>query len=211
MAPPFEVKYLQVERLRKVAVKNLDVKTLSVKIVSMAKAAERDHVDRFLESTWLEEIPNLDLAVEGIVDRMNGLVRRFKRSLTNTLADHGLSYEEWEVLGALRRSGPPFRRSAGQLAQISELSSGAMTNRLDGLEKTGLVKRLPDPNDRRGVLVELTKAGQKAWQESTGAEAAREALIAAALNEREKEQLNGLLRRLMLEFERLESKASDGP
>jgi DNA-binding MarR family transcriptional regulator len=70
------------------------------------------------------------------------------------------------------------------------------------------VKRLADPDDRRGVLVELTKAGQKAWLESTGAEAAREALIAAALTDREKEQLNSLLRRLMLEFERREGTRS---
>ena len=174
----------------------------------MKKTEERDHVDRWLESAWLEEIPNLDFAVEGIVDRMNGLSRRFKRSLNETLAEHGLSWEEWEVLGALRRAGPPFRRSAGELAKISELSSGAMTNRLDRLEQANLVKRLSDPNDRRGVLVELTKAGQKAWLESTGAEAAREALIAAALSDGEKEQLNTLLRRLMLEFERREGKRS---
>ena len=175
----------------------------------MKKTQERDHVDRFLESTWLEEIPNLDFAVEGIVDRMNGLSRRFRRSLNDTLAEHGLTWEEWEVLGALRRAGPPFRRSAGELAEISELSSGAMTNRLDRLEKAGLVKRLADPTDRRGVLVELTKAGQRAWLDSTGAEAAREALIAAALTDREKEQLNTLLRRLMLEFERREEKSSE--
>jgi DNA-binding MarR family transcriptional regulator len=165
------------------------------------KTEERDHVDRFLESTWLEEIPNLDLEVEGIVDRINGLARRFKKTLKDTLAEHGLTYTEWEVLGALRRAGPPFSRSAGKLAEISELSSGAMTSRLDKLEKSGLVKRLPDPDDRRGVLVKLTKAGHKAWEESTGSEAAREALIAGALNKREKEQLNSLLRRLMLEFE----------
>jgi DNA-binding MarR family transcriptional regulator len=176
--------------------------------MTMKKTEERDHVDRWLENAWLEEIPNLDFVVEGIVDRMNGLSRRFKRSLKETLAEHGLSWEEWEVLGALRRAGPPFQRSAGELAEISELSSGAMTNRLDRLEKAGLVKRLSDPNDRRGVLVELTRAGQKAWLESTGAEAAREALIAAALTDREKEHLNTLLRRLMLEFERREGKRS---
>jgi DNA-binding MarR family transcriptional regulator len=158
-------------------------------------------VDRFLESAWLEEIPNLDYEVEGIVDRINGLSRRFKKSLTDTLAEYGLGYVEWEVLGSLRRAGPPFRRSAGELSERAELSSGAMTNRLDRLEKSGLVKRIPDPNDRRGVLVEMTKAGHKAWEESTGAQAKREAVIAGALKKREKEQMNALLRRLMLEFE----------
>lgn len=172
----------------------------------MAKTNEGDHVDRWLETAWLQDIPNLDLEVEGIVDRMNGLSRRFKRSLNEAIAEQGLSFEEWDVLGALRRAGPPFRRSAGELAKISDLSSGAMTSRLDRLEKAGLVKRLPDPNDRRGVLIELTKAGEQKWLDSAGAGAAREALIASALTEREKKELNGLLRRLMLEFEKSEPK-----
>jgi DNA-binding MarR family transcriptional regulator len=172
----------------------------------VAKAEEQDHVDKWLATSWLQDIPNLDLEVEGIVDRMNGLSRRFKRTLNDTIAEHGLSFEEWDVLGALRRAGPPFRRSAGELAKISDLSSGAMTNRLDRLEKAGLVKRLPDPNDRRGVLIELTKTGQEKWLDTTGAGAAREALIASALTEREKKELNALLRRLMLEFEKSEDK-----
>jgi DNA-binding MarR family transcriptional regulator len=202
------VKYLDLELSGKLALKNLDVKTLFVKIRPVAKTEERDHVDRWLGIAWLQDIPNLDLEVEGIVDRVNGLSRRFKRVLNETIAEHGLSYEDWDVLGALRRAGPPFRRSAGELAQISELSSGAMTNRLDRLEKARLVKRLPDPNDRRGVLIELTKTGLKKWLETTGAGAAREALIASALSEREKKELNALLRRLMLEFERSEGKDS---
>jgi len=192
-------------------VKTLDVKSFFIKNVTMKKTEERDHVDGWLENAWLQDIPNLDLEVEGIVDRMNGLTRRFKRSLEDVIAEHDLTWEEWDVLGALRRAGPPFRRSAGELAKLSELSSGAMTNRLDRLEKAGLVKRLPDPDDRRGVLVELTKAGQGKWLESTGAEAAREALIATALNKSEKEKLNSLLRRLMLEFERREGKQSKKP
>jgi DNA-binding MarR family transcriptional regulator len=209
--PPFEVKYLEVELPGKVAVETLDVKSSFIKTVSMKKVEEQDHIDAWLETAWLQDIPNLDFAVEGIVDRMSGLTRRFKRSLNDVLAEHGLTFEEWDVLGALRRAGPPFRRSAGELAKLSELSSGAMTNRLDRLEKAGFVKRLPDPDDRRGVLIELTKAGGTAWLESTGAEAEREALIAAALTKTEKEQLNELLRRLMLEFERREGRESKKP
>jgi DNA-binding MarR family transcriptional regulator len=190
---------------------SLDVKSFFVKTVSMKKVEERDHIDEWLEKAWLQDIPNLDFAVEGIVDRMSGLTRRFKRSLNDVLVEHGLTFEEWDVLGALRRAGPPFRRSAGELAKLSELSSGAMTNRLDRLEKAGFVKRLPDPDDRRGVLIELTKAGGTKWLESTGAEAEREALIAAALTKAEKEQLNALLRRLMLEFERREGGESKKP
>jgi DNA-binding MarR family transcriptional regulator len=174
----------------------------------MAKTEKRDHIDRWMDDAWLEDMPFLDLEVEGIVDRMNGLNRRLRRSLNAVIEEHGLTFQEWDVLGALRQSGPPFRRSAGSLAKRTELSSGAMTNRLDRLEKTGLVRRLPDPDDRRGVLVELTKAGEKKWVETARAQAAYENLIGAALNKREKQQLNSLLRRLMVEFERREGEDS---
>jgi DNA-binding MarR family transcriptional regulator len=169
----------------------------------MSRSAEtqRDHVDRFLESIR-EELPDLDLTVEGIVDRINGLSRRINRLMDETLTERDLSWGEWKVLGLLRRS-PERRRSPGYLAVHAELSSGAMTNRLDNLEKRGLIRRLPDPNDRRGVHVELTDAGSKAYEESTAAQATKEGLIASALNDKEKDELNNLLRRLMLAAEDL--------
>jgi DNA-binding MarR family transcriptional regulator len=161
----------------------------------------QDHVDRFLESIR-HELPDLDLSVEGIVDRIMGLSRRLKRMMEETLQDWGLTWGEWKVLGLLRQSGSPYRRSPGYLAEHAELSSGAMTNRLDRLEEAGLIRRLPDPDDRRGVHVELTEAGHKAYQESLATQAAKEALIASALNAREKKQLNDLLRRLMIAAEK---------
>jgi DNA-binding MarR family transcriptional regulator len=101
----------------------------------------------------------------------------------------------------LRWQGKPYRRSAGELAKRSDLSSGAMTNRLDQLEEEGLVRRLRDPDDRRGVLVELTEKGRKRHQEAIGVQAKKEALLAEALSERDMEQLNALLRRVMLTLE----------
>ena len=62
--------------------------------------------------------------------------------------------------------------------------------------------RLPDPDDRRSVVVELTDHGRETYRRAVGVQAEKEALVAAALNPREKSQLNGLLRKLMLEFER---------
>jgi DNA-binding MarR family transcriptional regulator len=178
------------------------METFHVKTKPVPARGERDHVDRWLDSVDLTSIPNLDLEVEGIVDRIMALNKRFKRSMEKTLSEFGLSHGEWSVLGALFRAGDPFTRAAGQLSDVCECSSAAMTNRLDRLEEQGLVRRLPDPSDRRGVLVELTEKGHEAWNESTGASAQKEALIASALNAREKKQLNTLLRRLMLEFER---------
>jgi|ERR1043166_7240158 DNA-binding MarR family transcriptional regulator len=172
----------------------------------MAKAIEeQDHVDRFLAE---HDLPGVDLEVEGIVDRINGLRRRFNAMADDTLAELGLAEGAWKVLTSLRLAGEPYRKSVGKLAKRAELSSGAMTNRLDRLEKVGLVRRVPDPEDRRGVLVELTEEGHRAWEKGLGAQAANESLIAAALNEDEKRQLNALLRKMMREFERREQSGS---
>jgi DNA-binding MarR family transcriptional regulator len=109
----------------------------------------------------------------------------------------------------LYQSGPPFRVAPGKLARRLELTSGAMTARLDKLEQAGLVRRQPNPDDRRGLRVELTEAGKKAYRQAVGAQAEKEAFVAAALNDGEKDELNALLRRLMVQFERIEPDSKD--
>jgi DNA-binding MarR family transcriptional regulator len=161
----------------------------------------RDHVDRFLDEIRAELPASLDLTIEGVVDRVLGLSRRLQKLLDETLSTTGLSHAEWKLLSSLRWAGPPYRRSAGELARIADLSSGAMTNRLDQLESRDLVRRLRDPDDRRGVLVELTDEGRTLWEAAIGVQAEKEKLFASVLDEDEREQLNGFLRRLMLAFE----------
>ena len=164
---------------------------------------ERDRIDRFLESIR-ERLPMLDPEVEGIVDRIGGLNRRFHRAMDETLSEFNLDYSEHKLLGLLHREGEVYRSSPGKLARVMELSSGAMTNRLDRMEEAGLLRRLPDPADRRGILVELTPEGKRLYEDAIGIQARKEELIASALTDGEKKQLNRLLRRLMIEFERLE-------
>lgn len=165
------------------------------------KSSERDHVDRFLEEISADLPADLDLTVEGIVDRIGGINRRIKRMHSETLDDHGLTMSDWHVLTSLRWAGEPYRRSAGELARHAELTSGAMTSRLDALEGQGLVRRLRDPDDRRSVLVELTEKGRERHEEAMGIQAQKEALLAEALTDREKEQLNSLLRRVLVTLE----------
>lgn len=160
---------------------------------------ETDHLDAMLD-VWTREIPGLDRSTEGIVERIHKLARYFDHSMEATLSETGLGARAYRVLGRLRYQGPPYRLSAGQLAEGMGLSSGAMTNRLDRLEEAGLVRRLADPDDRRGVLVEPTEAGHAAWDRAVSTQAGREALIASVLTEDEKEQLHSLLRRLMGAF-----------
>jgi len=173
-----------------------------------AEAVETDHVDRFLATL---DLPGVDLTVEGIVDRIMGISRRLRRSMDDTLSAFELTWGEWTVLGTLRHE-PSHRASPGELAKKHELSSGAMTNRLDRLEEAGLIMRVPNPEDRRGILVEITDEGMRVWHESVDVQAEKEALItAAALDAHEREELNGFLRRLMMAFERSEgAEGKDG-
>jgi DNA-binding MarR family transcriptional regulator len=167
---------------------------------------EEDHIDRFLASLDLDGI---DLTIEGIVDRIMGIQRRIKRSMDDTLSGFDLTWGEWSVLGTLLRRSA-HRASPGELARDHELSSGAMTNRLDRLEEAGLVRRIPNPDDRRGVVIELTEEGQRVWRASVDAQAQKEAMIAAAaLAPDEREELNTYLRRLMLAFERTDPDFKD--
>jgi DNA-binding MarR family transcriptional regulator len=161
----------------------------------------RDHVDDRLDELR-GKLPDLDLDVEGIVERIQGIERRLRLTMEETLRDHGLSYGEWKLLCAVRRA-PDHVSTPGELSSALELSSGATTNRIDQLEHDGLVGRSPDPTDRRGVLVGLTDEGNRVWIESTNAQAIKEKLIAGALTKAEQHQLNALLRKLMLELEQI--------
>jgi DNA-binding MarR family transcriptional regulator len=158
-----------------------------------------DCLDEYLR-VWAREIPDLNELTEGIVERIQILAKAFDRSLEETLTEHGLDHRSYHLLGRLRSYGPPYRRSPGQLATDMRLSSGAMTNRLDRMEEAGLIRRLPDPNDRRGTLIEPTEEGNATWDRTTGTQARREAMIASVLDASEKEELHNLLRRLMRAF-----------
>jgi DNA-binding MarR family transcriptional regulator len=151
--------------------------------------------------SWEPEIPGVDVEVEAAVQRINWIFRRIRRRMDETLAEHDLSYEEWSLLGHLKRPGPPYTSTPGKLAQMQGLSSGAMTNRLDRLEEAELIRRRRDANDRRSLQVELTDKGQKVWLDTVHAQAAKEAAIGAALDKRELTQLNDLLRKVLSEFE----------
>ena len=119
----------------------------------------RDEVDD-LVAAWQAERPDLDVQPPQVLSRVSRLARHLDRARRAAFASHGLEPWEFDVLAALRRQGPPYELSPGALLRTTLVTSGTMTNRVDRLEETGLVRRRPDPEDKRGVLVTLTPAGQ---------------------------------------------------
>src|SRR6185503_15721476 len=115
--------------------------------------------------------------------------KRIKRAMDATLAQYGLTHPDFQVLGTLRLWRSDHRSSPGELAADLELSSGTMTSRLDRLEEAGYIRRLRDPADRRGVVVELTDEGERAWDEAASVQGRREAFFASTLTKPEQQQL----------------------
>lgn len=123
------------------------------------------------------------------------------------LAPIGLTFESFSLIVTLRRSGPPYELNPTALYRESLLSSGAITNRIDRVEREGLVRRLPDPNDRRGTIVRLTAKGRKLADRSIQVhfEALKETL--SVLDNAEREQLAKLLSKLLLSVEQRRAKS----
>lgn len=160
----------------------------------------RDHVDHILEQ-WARERPDLDLSPMAVIARMSRLSRILERRIAEVLARYGLNESQFGVLTALRRAGPPFCLSPTALYNSLLISSGAMTNRLDRLTAMGLVRRIPDPRDRRSILVALTPKGLKLIDEVIEAHLQNEQRLLAGLSPSERRTLAGLLRKLLAEFE----------
>jgi len=144
---------------------------------------------RLALATW----PSIDPDVEGIVTRVAKAAGYLDQAARASLDRVGLTKEEFKVLCSLH-SGT---RSHGALCRELGVSTGAMTNRLDKLERTGLVARSRDPEDRRGVLLELTPAGREKLDQYIDTGAARERQLLAALTASQKRQLNRLLQTLL--------------
>lgn len=163
-------------------------------------AGMRDEVDRLIEA-WRRERPDLDVAPMEVLSRVSRLARHLDRARSQAFDAHGLETWEFDVLAALRRAGAPYQLSPGRLLKETLVTSGTMTNRVDRLTARGLVERLPDPADRRGVLVQLTPAGRDAVDAAMADLLAHERTLLAAVTERDQARLAALLRELVGPFD----------
>jgi DNA-binding MarR family transcriptional regulator len=161
----------------------------------------RDEVDRLVEA-WGRERSDLDLRPMEVLSRVSRLSHHLDRARRQAFTEHGIESWEFDVLAALRRAGAPYELSPGRLIKETLVTSGTMTNRVDRLEKRGLVERLPDPSDRRGVLVRLTDSGLSTVDGALEGLLLREHELLSGLNAADHAKLATLLRRLVAPFEK---------
>jgi DNA-binding MarR family transcriptional regulator len=161
-----------------------------------AKALVGDEVDE-LVAAWRDERPDLDVQPLQVLSRVSRLARHLDRARRAAFAGHGLQPWEFDVLAALRRQGLPYELSPGALLHTTLVTSGTMTNRIDRLEQAGLVRRRADPEDKRGVLVTLTAAGQARVDAALDGLLEAEQALLAPLPETSRHTLADLLRTLL--------------
>lgn len=159
-----------------------------------------DEVDRIV-AAWGRERPDLDVSPLEVLSRVSRLSRHLDLARSGAFAEHGLESWEFDVLSALRRSGPPYELSPGQLITQTLVTSGTMTNRVDRLTTSGLVERSPDPTDRRGVIVRLTERGREVVDSALSDLLAREHALLERLSPPERAALARLLRALIEPFD----------
>lgn len=157
----------------------------------------QDRIDTIV-AQWKRERPDLDTHAMAVVGRVQRMAAALRPKLDETHGVSGLQGEAFDVLASLRRAGAPYQLSPTELYREMMLTSGAMTNRIDRLEEAGLVARRPDPDDRRGTLVRLTTKGKALIDAATSKHVANEERLLSALNARERQQLNELLRKLLV-------------
>jgi DNA-binding MarR family transcriptional regulator len=161
----------------------------------------RDEVDQLVEA-WTRERPDPDLAPVEVFSRISRLARHLDLARRDAFTAARVESWEFDVLAALRRAGEPYELSPGRLLRETLVTSGTMTNRVDRLARRGLVERLPDPRDRRGVLVRLTPEGRTCVDHAFAELLDAERTFLADLPDDDQARLADLLRTLLAPFAR---------
>lgn len=164
------------------------------------KTMDEDHVDRIL-AQWRRERPDLDVEPMGLLGRLARLSTYLGREVEKTFSEFGLSSASFDVLAALRRSGPPYQLSPGDLLATTMITSGTMTNRIDQLEKAELVERLTNPDDRRSVLIALKPEGLALVERAVTAHVANQHRLTALLDPEERAALDAIAKKYLAAFE----------
>lgn len=146
-----------------------------------------------IRAQWAKQRPDIDTAPMGVIGRVIRLSALYSEEMGKTFATHGLSAASFDVLATLLRSGPPHALSPNQLLATMMVTSGTMTNRIDQLEKEGLVARIPNPEDKRSVHVKLTANGIRKIDAAVSDHVAVQKRLVEGLSEMDRTELNAIL------------------
>ena len=160
-----------------------------------------DRIDKIL-AQWQRERPDLDVGPMGLIGRISRLSFHLRGEMEKTWAKFGLNPPSFDVLATLRRSGPPYRLSPGDLIASTMVTSGTMTNRIDKLVAAGLVERTPNPEDGRGFLIGLTDKGFDLIDAAVAAHVENQQRLVADLSDDERAVLDGALRGFLEKVDR---------
>ena len=155
-------------------------------------AENPDAVDGII-AQWAAERPTLDVSALAVFGRLHRTYLQYQSSLSTLLARYDLNNASFDVLTALRRSGSPFRMTSTELSKTMLVTTGGVTLRVDRLEKSGLVERKRDPDDRRVVYVCLTTTGLSLIDDATTAHFQNELRLLSGLDDEQRRQLARLL------------------
>lgn len=158
---------------------------------------EPDFVDSAI-SLWTEELPELDTSGKQITGRILRLAEFITDQMNDVMHPHGIKYGTYAILATLRASGAPYAMTPKALQTTLVVTSGGLSNQIARLEAKGLVSREVDPSDGRGVLVRLTREGQALADRTMPPQAAAERDFVRMLTPEERQNLEDLLRRVLL-------------
>ena len=159
-----------------------------------------DRIDRVV-AAWQRERPGIDVSSIAIISRIWRVGRHLEKERVDRLAELGTDRVTIDVLAMLRRSGAPYRRTAGELTRSSLITSGGVSQRLDKLEKAGLISRHIHPEDRRRIDVQLTKAGMALIDNVLADLMEHESALLEVLSDSDKADLERTLKVLLAQFE----------
>jgi DNA-binding MarR family transcriptional regulator len=159
-----------------------------------------DSIDRMIQA-WAKSDPRVHARPLEVAGRLLLCAAHLERAIVIALKPFGLSFGDFDVLNTLRRRADEQGTNPSDLAHSSLITSGAMTARLDRLERAALVERAPDPTDRRAVRVHLTEAGERIAEQALHAVIAADESFLEPLSERQRDTVASALKQLLLSAE----------
>jgi len=154
-----------------------------------------------IQQEWARERPDIDVSPQGVIGRLHRIAGHLTAELVAVYRQFGLGEGEFDVLATLRRSGEPFESAPGELARNTMVTTGAISKRIDRLERDGLVTVRTSIDDGRGRIVALTPAGRRVIDDAFAAHMRNEHRLLEQLDADDAQALEAILTRWLSRFE----------